>query len=132
MHAFFPDNKMDAELYGIIWEPKADMRNVVEYYDYDSGRWFEIHYSQITWVDGSRVALYAIYDVTEKKNYQNRIEQQAYTDYLTGLLNRMCCERDLARIIDEAKKRRQKNILLRKLQKTFMKPVWLIRGIPLK
>ena len=112
MHEFFPDNKMDAELYGIIWEPKADMRNIVDYYDYDSGRWFEIHYSQISWVDGSRVALYAIYDVTEKKNYQNRIEQQAYTDYLTGLLNRMCCERDLARIIDEAKKRQQTGALL--------------------
>ena len=39
-----------------------------------------------------------------KKLYQRRIEQQAYTDFLTGLYNRMCCERDLARQIDQAKK----------------------------
>ena len=36
--------------------------------------------------------------------YQRKIEQQAYTDFLTGLYNRMCCERDLARQIDNAKK----------------------------
>ena len=35
---------------------------------------------------------------------ERRIEQQAYTDFLTGLYNRMCCERDLARQIDQAKK----------------------------
>ena len=48
--------------------------------------------------------LYSLYDITDKKLYQRRIEQQAYTDFLTGLYNRMCCERDLARQIDQAKK----------------------------
>ena len=45
----------------------------------------------------------AIYDITEKKLYQKRIEQQAYTDFLTGLYNRMCCEKDLAKYVDEAR-----------------------------
>ena len=32
-----------------------------------------------------------------------KIERQANNDFLTGLYNRMCCERDLLRIVDEAK-----------------------------
>ena len=56
--------------------------------------------------------LYSLYDITDKKLYQRRIEQQAYTDFLTGLYNRMCCERDLARQIDQAKKTGGKGALL--------------------
>ena len=55
-------------------------------------------------MDGKKANLYSLYDITDKKLYQRRIEQQAYTDFLTGLYNRMCCERDLARQIDQAKK----------------------------
>ena len=63
-------------------------------------------------MDGKPVLLCALYDVTEKKIYQRKIEQQAYTDFLTGLYNRMCCERDLAKYVDEAKKNFKKGVLL--------------------
>ena len=63
---------------------------------------YDLYYTKISWVDGSPVLLCALYDITEKKIYQKKIEQQAYTDFLTGLFNRMCCERDLAKIIDES------------------------------
>ncbi len=66
-------------------------------------RWYDVNSTYIQWVDGRRVALYAIIDVTEKKEYQRKIEQQANNDFLTGLYNRMCCERDLVRFVDEAK-----------------------------
>lgn len=66
-------------------------------------RWYDVTSTNMTWVDGSRVIVYAIIDVTDKKQYQRKIEQQANNDFLTGLYNRMCCERDLTRIIDEAK-----------------------------
>lgn len=66
-------------------------------------RWYEVNSTAMQWVDGSRAVLYSIADVTEKKQYQQKIEQQAYNDFLTGLYNRMCCERDLLRFIDEAK-----------------------------
>ena len=66
-------------------------------------RWYDMHYTYINWVDGRKVAFYALYDITDKKLYQRKIEQQAYTDFLTGLYNRMCCERDLAQQIDKAK-----------------------------
>lgn len=112
MRAFFLLDEISDELQDIIWQQREEERSEIEYYDYDSDSWYEIHHSNINWVDGRPVALYAIYDVTDKKNYQRRIEQQAYTDFLTGLLNRMCCERDLARIIDEAKKRNETGALL--------------------
>ena len=69
----------------------------------ERGRWYDVTSTNMNWVDGRSVVLYAIIDVTEKKQYQRKIEQQANNDFLTGLYNRMCCERDLLRIIDEAK-----------------------------
>lgn len=66
--------------------------------------WYDLHFAGIRWIDGRMAALYALYDVSDRKVYQKRIEQQAYTDFLTGLYNRMRCERDLAFQIDEAKK----------------------------
>lgn len=107
----FPISELDEEFCKIIWSNSTE-NTEVEYYDYERGKWYEIHHSNINWVDGRPVGLYAIYDVTDKKNYQRKIEQQAYTDFLTGLLNRMCCERDLARYIDEAKKHKETGALL--------------------
>lgn len=66
-------------------------------------RWYDLNTTYIEWVDGRRVCMNSIFDVTDKKMYQQRIEQQANNDFLTGLFNRMCCERDLTRHIDEAK-----------------------------
>lgn len=99
----FAKGKINPEMENFIWDGN-DIRDVVDFYDYNSGLYYEIHHNNISWVDGRPVGLYAIYDVTDKKSYQKKIEQQAYTDFLTGLFNRMCCERDLARVIDESKK----------------------------
>ncbi len=74
-----------------------------EYYYTPLKKWYDISFKEISWVDGRRTLLYALYDITDKKIYQKKIEQQAFTDFLTGLYNRMCCERDLARAIDDAK-----------------------------
>ena len=111
MSSSFPLGKLDEELQRIIWTNSVE-NTEEEYYDYAAGKWYEIQHSNINWVDGRPVCLCAIYDVTDKKNYQRKIEQQAYTDFLTGLLNRMCCERDLARYIDEAKKHNETGALL--------------------
>lgn len=66
-------------------------------------RWYDVSSTAMKWVDGSLATLFSIADITEKKQYQQKIEQQANNDFLTGLYNRMCCERDLMRFIDEAK-----------------------------
>jgi len=107
----FSSEEMNAELEQILM---AEYETVgeVEFYDNITGLSYDIIHSNISWVDGRRVSLFAIYDVTDKKNYQRRIEQQAYTDFLTGLFNRLCCERDLARIIDEAKVTKRQGALL--------------------
>lgn len=68
------------------------------YYEEDR-RWFDIHRTNITWMDGRTVILCTVYDVTDKKLYQQKIEKQANNDFLTGLYNRMRCEQDLERCI---------------------------------
>lgn len=75
-------------------------------------RWYDMHYRYIDWVDGRKVAFCALYDITDKKLYQRKIEQQAYTDFLTGLYNRMCCERDLAMQIEHARQENRSGGLL--------------------
>lgn len=66
-----------------------------EIYVKEEKRWFDLHSTRINWVDGRRVLLGTIYDVTDKKLYQQKIEKQANNDFLTGLYNRMRCEQDL-------------------------------------
>lgn len=75
-------------------------------------RWYDLTLREITWLDGTPAEAYSLYDITDKKLYQRKVEQQAYTDFLTGLYNRMCCERDLARQIDQAKKTGETGALL--------------------
>lgn len=75
-----------------------------EVFHEERARWYEMIYKDISWVDRRNVTLYSFYDITDRKLYQRKIEQQANTDFLTGLYNRMCCERDLARQIDSAGK----------------------------
>ena len=73
-----------------------------ELYSEEEKRWFDLHETHINWVDGRNVELCTIYDVTDKKNYQKKIEKQANNDLLTGLFNRKRCEQDLAYAIDQA------------------------------
>ena len=82
--------------------PSRSYSGNFEVHHKDREKWYDVYYTRIKWVDGRPVSLCAIYDITEKKLYQKRIEQQAYTDFLTGLFNRMCCEKDLARYVDES------------------------------
>ena len=70
-----------------------------ETYFAEEERWLDMHKSQIDWVDGRKVSLCTVYDITDKKLYQKKIESQANNDFLTGLFNRMRCEQDLDRFI---------------------------------
>ena len=82
--------------------PKDSESGSIEVYRKDRDEYFELYYSRIEWMGQSSSLLCSILDVTEKKKNQKRIEQLAYTDFLTGLYNRMCCERDLAKLVDES------------------------------
>ena len=84
--------------------PQDSEEGNMEIFLEDRGSWYDFTYKNITWVDGREVFMCVAHDVTEKKMYQKKIERQAYTDFLTGLYNRLCCERDLAKYVDEAKR----------------------------
>ncbi len=64
--------------------------------------WLDTSQVQLTWIDGRKVSLGTIYDITDKKLYQKKIERQISNDHLTGLYNRMRCEQDLNRYIKDA------------------------------
>lgn len=76
-----------------------------EYYEENTKRWYDLYYTELTWVDGREAILCSSFDVTDKRNYQKKMEQQANNDFLTGLYNRMRCERDLQKHLSEVKKR---------------------------
>lgn len=66
--------------------------------------WLDMNQVQLNWMDGRKVSLGTIYDITDKKLYQQEMERQISNDNLTGLYNRMRCEKDLERYIKEAEK----------------------------
>lgn len=66
--------------------------------------WLDVNQVELTWIDGRKVSLGTIYDITDKKLYQQKIEHQINNDNLTGLYNRMRCEQDLEHYIKDAEK----------------------------
>ncbi len=82
--------------------PKDSDSGCIEIYNPQRSEYYELYYSHIVWMGSSPSLMCAILDITEKKKNQKKIEQLAYTDFLTGLYNRMCCERDLAKLVDTA------------------------------
>ena len=83
-----------------------------EYFAENIKKWFDLHYTELSWVDGREAVLCSIYDVTDKRKYQKKIEQQANNDFLTGLYNRMRCEKDLKKYLLKVKENGTKGSLL--------------------
>lgn len=94
---------------GVPLRKESDNR---ELYYKDLDQWYDLRYQEIVWVNGKEAEMFSLYDITDRKIYQRKIEQQTYVDLLTGLYNRMCCERDLACHIDSAKKKKMTGALL--------------------
>jgi len=110
----FAKELKEGSFYSLIQQGMEDgrERGNFEVCHSERSRWYDLVYKELSWVDEKSAVLYSLYDITDKKLYQRKIEQQAYTDFLTGLYNRMCCERDLARQIDQAKKCHETGALL--------------------
>ena len=110
-HAFgaeLEDGTLNLFLDGVIQRESG----ISEIHLHRREQWYDLYYTHMKWVDGRQVLLCALYDVTEKKIYQRKMEQQASTDFLTGLYNRMFCERDLTQYVDKANKVGGKGALL--------------------
>lgn len=87
-------------------------KTVQEIYIDKLKRWFDIQHTYISWIDKRNAVLYTIYDVTEKKIYQQKIEKQANNDLLTGLYNRVRCQEDLKKCILETVEKGEEGALL--------------------
>ena len=114
MRQFFTEELKNGE-YEEIFEksiPEASLAGSVEVEYRRKERHYELYYSYLSWMNSTNALLCAIHDVTEKKKYEKQIEQLAYTDFLTGLYNRMCCERDLAKFVDTTIAENRKGALL--------------------
>lgn len=80
--------------------------------DAESGRWFDLDFIYIDWIHGESVLMCSVLDVTDKVRDKQKAEYQANNDYLTGLFNRMKCERDLKYAIRETIKNETKGVLI--------------------
>lgn len=108
----FPGMPLERAADTISHEKDGENGRFLEYYSEEENRWFDIYHTKISWVDGRGVMLSTIYDVTEKKLYQQKIEKQANNDFLTGLYNRMRCEHDVEHYISQAKEQDGQGALL--------------------
>lgn len=112
MGVIFKQEIKDGSLNELLDKNIHRSRGISEIFHSEHERWYDLYYTNIKWIDGSKALLCALHDITEKKGYQEKFEKQAYTDFLTGLYNRMCCERDLARYVEEAEREQHKGELL--------------------
>ena len=90
-------NKME----DYIFSNAIDGKTFTEMYSVEADKWFDVHRTGIKWVDGRQVRLATLYDITQKKRYQQKMENLANNDFLTGLYNRMRCEQDLEKFIEQ-------------------------------
>ncbi len=81
-------------------------------YEEESGFWYDVTFSNISWMDSRTVLMATTVDVTQKVKNQQRIEYQANNDYLTGLFNRLKCESDLKHILEESAENNERGILI--------------------
>ena len=81
-------------------------------YDNNSGLWFDVDFTEMDWVGGEHVLMGTVLDITQKVKERQRVEYQANNDYLTGLFNRMKCERDLRDEIDKTVNDDKKGVLI--------------------
>lgn len=104
-------NGVPKKISQVLAEPLGEA-NTGEVYVKEEQKWFTVHRTEIVWVNGEKAALYTIYDVTENKKYQQKIEKQVNNDFLTGLYNRMRCETDMEQYIEQTKQEDGEGALL--------------------
>lgn len=91
---------------------RGNRRGSREVHHIQKGRWYDVYYTHMVWMGHRTVTLFVIHDITEKKAFEKTMEQQSYIDFVTGLYNRLCCERDLNDYIRDAEMSGSKGILL--------------------
>ena len=86
----------------VLNETEGETAELGEYFAQAAKRWFHVQIAYITWVDGRRVRLATLYEITEAKLHLERVKKATYTDYLTGLYNRQRFESDFYVLLKDA------------------------------
>lgn len=87
--------------------PQDDGIAFHELYLERTNQWLAVSKELAPWVDSQMVYLINCYDNTVHKMYEQTIEEQAYTDYLTGLPNRLDCDESLSTLLENTKQLKQ-------------------------
>lgn len=74
----------------------------VDVYDRIHDKFFIAHYNKAKWIDNQNVTVVYMYDITNIKRFNKKIQKQSEYDYLTGLPNRVKFEVDAVNLIKAA------------------------------
>ena len=96
------DSKDAQDFANMIADVAEEKAEIKEYFAESAKRWFHVQMAYINWVDGRRVRLSTLFEITESKLYLERMKRATYTDYLTGLYNRHRFESDFAMLVKDA------------------------------
>ncbi|MCR4782687.1 MAG: EAL domain-containing protein [Lachnospiraceae bacterium] len=105
-----PKDKSEIEEILLTREDVVDQKT--RFHATGTDKWYDITFSHIKWVDGRMVRLCTLYDISLLRQYQEKIEHQANTDYLTGLANRKRFELDLSLNIRRATRTGQNGAII--------------------
>ena len=83
-----------------------------EFFDAESGLWFDVRFSRLEWLDGRAAVLVTSTDTTLRRKNSTKSTFQAQNDYLTGLYNRMKCDSDIRKVVEQAKANNQTGAIL--------------------
>ena len=100
----FSDPEDEQEFCNMIEGLMEDKTEIREYFAKKAKRWFHVQVSFINWVDGRRVRLSTLFEITESKLRFEKLKRATYTDYLTGIYNRQRFESDFAMLVKDARR----------------------------
>ncbi|MGN0512899.1 MAG: EAL domain-containing protein [Lachnospiraceae bacterium] len=87
-------------------------KKIKEFFDAESGLWFDVRFSRLEWLDGRDAVLVTSTDTTLRRKNSTKSTFQAQNDYLTGLFNRMKCDSDMRKVVEQAKANNQTGAIL--------------------
>ena len=99
-----PDPRDEQNFLNLLDELEGEQSFSGEYMAQVTSRWFSVQSAWINWVDGRRVRLATLFEITPLKSVIEKIRRATYTDYLTGLYNRQRFETDFGMLLKDAER----------------------------
>lgn len=97
-----PEELFGRDFDGLIKSHK-ETGEAFEFYFEKTKQWFDVSFSDIHWVNDDTVMLVTLNDISDKMEYERRIENQVYYDLLTGLPNRRHLEKDFDEYVQDSR-----------------------------